>query len=58
MFKLIDKGVGTGWTTGDHSGACVPLFAAGNGAFLFTSLHDNTEVPALILKAVGLSLPE
>ena len=58
VFKLIDKGVGTGWTTGDHSGACVPLFAAGNGAFLFTSLHDNTEVPALILKAVGLSLPE
>ena len=47
---------GIGWTTGDHSGAVVPVFAEGVGQELFAPAQNNIDIPEKIMKAVGLSL--
>lgn len=52
--NIINRAVGIGWTTMDHSGTAVPVFAAGRGAFSFSRMLDNTEIPALILRSAGL----
>lgn len=33
---------------GDHTGVMVPVFAYGPGAELFSGIHENTDIPALI----------
>ena len=43
-----------GWTTGDHSGANVPVFAIGAGSTLFSGRMDNTEIPKKICEAMGI----
>lgn len=43
-----------GWTTGDHSGANVPVFAIGAGSTLFSGRMDNTEIPMKICEAMGI----
>ena len=43
-----------GWTTGDHSGANVPVFAIGAGSTLFSGRMDNTEIPKKICEAIGI----
>lgn len=54
VFDLINRAAGIGWSTGDHSGTVVPVFAAGVGAYLFGHVLDNTEIPVKILQTVGL----
>ncbi|HJB44850.1 MAG TPA: alkaline phosphatase [Candidatus Coprenecus merdipullorum] len=44
-----------GWTTGDHSGANVPVFAIGAGSSLFSGRMDNTEIPKKICEAMGIT---
>ncbi len=53
VFRAIDRLSGTGWTTGDHSGALVPVFAAGTGAYRFGGVMDNTDIPVTILEIVN-----
>lgn len=43
-----------GWTTSDHSGANVPVFAIGAGSTLFSGRMDNTEIPKKICEAMGV----
>ena len=43
-----------GWTTGDHSGANVPVFAIGAGSGLFSGRMDNTDIPKRICEAMGV----
>jgi len=43
-----------GWTTGDHSGANVPVFAIGAGSGLFSGRMDNTDIPKRICEAMGI----
>lgn len=43
-----------GWTTNDHSGANVPVFAIGAGSGLFSGRMDNTEIPRKICEAMGI----
>lgn len=43
-----------GWTTSDHSGANVPVFAIGAGSTLFSGRMDNTEIPKKICEAMGI----
>lgn len=43
-----------GWTTSDHSGANVPVFAIGAGSELFSGRMDNTEIPVKICEAMGI----
>lgn len=50
VYKLLSDVSGAGWTTGDHSGAPVPVFAIGVGAEQFSQMQDNTDIPKKILK--------
>lgn len=45
-----------GWTTFDHTGNPVPLFAFGPGAEHFTGWLDNTDVPRIIARLMGYPL--
>lgn len=49
VFKLISEVCGIGWSTGNHSGAPVPVFAVGCGAERFSAIQDNTDIPKKIL---------
>ena len=44
-------GVVFGFTTGNHSGNPVPVFAVGVGSELISGMVDNTDLPRLILRA-------
>lgn len=43
-----------GWTTKDHSGTNVPVFAIGAGSMLFSGRMDNTQIPARICEAMNI----
>ncbi|MEN3008838.1 alkaline phosphatase [Pseudothermotoga sp.] len=45
-----------GWTTFDHTGDPVPLFAFGPGAEHFTGWLDNTDIPRTIARLMGYPL--
>ena len=53
-IALINRKAKLGWTSWDHTGHAVPVFAVGVGAEQFTGWHDNTELVPLILKAANL----
>lgn len=40
-----------------HSGEMVPLMASGPGAQKFAGILDNTDIPAIMARLMGLSLP-
>lgn len=50
--RLLGDRAGVRWSTVDHSAADVPLFAAGVGSVWFGGMHDNTDVPRLIMKVM------
>lgn len=41
---------GFGWTTNEHTGAPVPVYAIGKGASRFRGRIDNTQIPSLIVR--------
>lgn len=43
------------WSTNVHSATMVAIYAFGPGAELFTGTHDNTDVPKLLAKLLGIS---
>lgn len=43
-FRILGDHYGIGFTTGEHSGCFVPLYAIGAGAQTFTGFYDNTQV--------------
>ncbi|MBR4844985.1 MAG: alkaline phosphatase, partial [Bacteroidaceae bacterium] len=55
VFNIINAKSGLGWIATGHTGDPVPLFAIGRGAYEFTGVHDNTDIPKKIKKiALGL----
>lgn len=54
VFRVIDSVTGLGWTTNNHTGGLVPVYAIGAGAELFAPLNDNTDIPTRIRKIAGL----
>lgn len=44
------------YTSGEHTGTMVPVFAFGPGAEQFAGFYDNTELPKRIAKLLGLQL--
>ena len=54
LLSQLTSLAGAGWTTGDHSGAVVPVFAAGFDADRFTGVMDNTEIPKTIMEIIGI----
>ncbi|MBB6062491.1 alkaline phosphatase [Thermosipho japonicus] len=54
--RLVSKKAHLGWTTYDHTGAPVALYAFGQGADNFKGLIDNTEIPRIIARLAGYPL--
>lgn len=52
-IRILNQNAKAGWTTNDHSGAYVPVFAIGAGAEQFGTLQENTDIPKKIAKAAG-----
>lgn len=48
------KTVETVFTTGDHTGIMIPVYAFGPGAELFTGIYDNTDFKGKFLSALEL----
>ena len=50
VFRLYSTKLGLGWTTNNHTGNPVPLFAIGAGSDKFAQAGwlDNTDIPRLI----------
>lgn len=53
VFKVYSDATGFGFTTFNHSGNPVPVFAVGVGSEAFNHVLNNTDLPNLILKAAG-----
>ncbi|MFS0788520.1 alkaline phosphatase [Shouchella sp. 1P09AA] len=51
----ISEKTGFGWSSYDHTGIDVPLYAFGAGAESFEGTIDNTDVPKKMLEALGLN---
>lgn len=49
---------GIGWTTYDHTGNPVPVFAAGRGAAAFGQFLDNIQIPAVMMQIVTATTEE
>ncbi|MEC1155728.1 alkaline phosphatase [Cytobacillus horneckiae] len=50
--KVISERALVGWTSTGHTGTDVPLYAYGPGSDLFAGLHENTDLPVMIAKAM------
>ena len=47
--RKLNDGAGIGWTTNNHTGAPVPVYAVGKGAERFSGRLDNTDIKGFIL---------
>ncbi|MBS4202440.1 alkaline phosphatase [Bacillus sp. FJAT-49732] len=54
--KIISERALIGWTTSQHTGVDIPVYAYGPGAELFRGLHDNTELPKIMAKVMNIRL--
>ncbi|MDE6021916.1 MAG: alkaline phosphatase, partial [Muribaculaceae bacterium] len=53
-FDVLNSHMGIGWTTTNHAGNFVPVYAVGANAQYFSGSLDNTDIPKLIKRAAGL----
>ncbi|MFC4683681.1 alkaline phosphatase [Exiguobacterium sp. s149] len=54
LNEIISKRAYVGWTTSQHTGVDVPLYAYGPQHDRFTGVLDNTDVPKQIMQALKL----
>ncbi len=52
--KVISECALVGWQSGGHSDGYVPVFAIGVGAEQYHGRIDNTEIPKIMAKAMGI----
>ena len=50
-----NKKTGLAWTSYDHTGIPVPVYAIGAGSELFGGKYDNTDIPKRICQAMGVT---
>lgn len=53
--RILDKKSGLAWSTNDHSGEKVPVYAMGSGAYMFDGEFDDTDVAIRIGDAMGFN---
>ncbi|WP_059172137.1 alkaline phosphatase [Bacillus sp. FJAT-27445] len=51
---IISERALVGWTSTAHTGVDVPLYAFGPGSDMFNGLHQNTDLPVLMAKAMKI----
>ncbi|GAK39089.1 hypothetical protein TCA2_1577 [Paenibacillus sp. TCA20] len=52
--EVVSARANIGWTSLNHTGVDVPLYAYGPGADLFIGLHENTDLPVLMAEALKI----
>lgn len=52
--KVISAKANVGWTSTNHTGVDLPVYAYGPGADQFSGSHDNTDLPKIIAGAAGI----
>lgn len=52
---LCGKRLDIGWTSRGHTGVPVPIYAFGPGKEQFTGLHDNTDIPKIFARLLGIT---
>ncbi|MBP2076026.1 alkaline phosphatase [Oceanobacillus polygoni] len=52
--KVVSDRASIGWTSGNHTGADIPVYAYGPKAEKFVGFHDNTDLPKIIAEAMKL----
>lgn len=52
--EVVSARANIGWTSLNHTGVDVPLYAYGPGADLFIGLHENTDLPILMAEALKI----
>ncbi|WP_245871528.1 alkaline phosphatase [Streptococcus penaeicida] len=53
--RILDKKAGLAWSTTDHSGEKVPVYAMGSGAIMFDGEYDDTDVAIRVAEAMGFN---
>jgi len=53
IIQLMSEKAGVGWSTYDHTGVEIPIYAIGPGAELFSGTIDNTDIPKIMEKQLG-----
>ncbi|MFK9090104.1 alkaline phosphatase [Bacillus salipaludis] len=53
--EVISERALVGWTSTQHTGVDIPLYAYGPGSELFRGLHENTDIPRLMAKAMKIN---
>lgn len=53
IYRILNTNQGFGWTTGNHTGNPVPVYAIGKGMEIFGSHIDNTEIAPALLQLAG-----
>ncbi|WP_228460280.1 alkaline phosphatase [Cytobacillus dafuensis] len=53
--KVISKRALVGWTSLVHTGTDVPIYAFGPSSYLFSGLHNNTDLPKLMAQAMNIN---
>lgn len=51
---VVSDRANIGWTSTNHTGADIPVYAFGAQAEKFTGFHDNTDLPKIIAEAMKL----
>lgn len=51
VFDILNRAMGIGWTSGNHTALYVPIYAIGQGAEKFSGSINNIQIPKLILEA-------
>jgi alkaline phosphatase len=52
--QVVSERAIVGWSSTGHTGTDVPLYAFGPGSHLFNGLHENTDLPVLMAKAMKM----
>ncbi len=53
-LNVLSQKAGISWASNDHSGTPVPVFALGQGQNYFGSRIDNTDIPKIVGKVMGV----
>ncbi|MCH5327503.1 MAG: alkaline phosphatase [Coprobacter sp.] len=54
VVTLVNQKARIGWTSGNHTGVVVPVYAIGAGQEQFSGRLDNTDIPNNIRKLTGI----
>ncbi|CAM4053004.1 alkaline phosphatase [Lederbergia lenta] len=56
--EIVSEHALVGWTSTQHTGVDIPLYAFGPSADLFAGLHENTDLPGLMAKAMKIKFKQ